>query len=265
VAKERLLVQTFVELADTLVADFDVVDFLHTLADRCAELFEAAEAGVMLEDQGGGLRVVSSSSERARLLELFELQKQQGPCLDCFLSGRPVNAEDLMDDRGRWPLFTDEAIAAGFRAAHSLPLRFRDQVIGALGLFRAQPGLLDENDLAAAQGMADIATISILQEEALRESKILAEQLQRALNSRIVIEQAKGALAERAHVNVDDAFNMLRTYARNHSRRLYDVSAELIANLITVEEVGTSRRTGEAGGSGRRLGITTKSASRAPE
>jgi GAF domain-containing protein len=238
VPTERQLAQTFVELADTLVADFDVVDFLHTLADRCAELFEAAEAGVMLGDQRGGLRVVASSSERARLLELFELQNEQGPCLDSFSTGLAVVAEDLADNLGRWPLFSREALAAGFRSAHSLPLRFRSEVIGALNLFRTKCGALDADDLLGAQAMADIATISILQARALREARVLADQLQRALNSRVVIEQAKGVLAERTQVNLDDAFRMLRTYARNHNRRLHDVATAVISSLISIEELG---------------------------
>jgi GAF domain-containing protein len=238
--KEHLLAQTFVELADTLVADFDIVDFLHTLADRCAELFKPAEAGVMLADQRGGLRVVASSSERARLLELFELQNEQGPCLDCFRNGERVVAADFGDDGGRWPLFTVEAVAAGFRSAHSLPLRFRAQVIGALNLFRPQPGLLDDRDLAGAQAMADIATISILQERTLREARVLAEQLQRALNSRVVIEQAKGVLAERAKINLDEAFTLLRTYARTQNRRLHDVSTAVISSLLTIEELSAA-------------------------
>ena len=240
---ERLLAQTFVELADTLVADFDIVDFLHTLADRCAELFQPAEAGVMLADQRGGLRVIASSSERARLLELFELQNEQGPCLDCFRTGTRVVAADLGDELGRWPLFTVEAIAAGLRSAHSLPLRFRAQMIGALNLFRPEPGLLDDDDLAGAQAMADIATISILQERTLREARVLAEQLQRALNSRVVIEQAKGVLAERAKINLDEAFILLRTYSRTHSRRLHDVSTAVISSLLTIEELASPSKT----------------------
>jgi len=238
--RERLLAQTFVEMADTLVADFDIVDFLHTLADRCAELFKPAEAGVMLADQRGGLRVVASSSERARLLELFELQNEQGPCLDCFRNGERVVAADFGDDGGRWPLFTVEAVAAGFRSAHSLPLRFRTQVIGALNLFRPRPGLLDDRDLTGAQAMADIATISILQERTLREARVLAEQLQRALNSRVVIEQAKGVLAERAKINLDEAFTLLRTYARTQNRRLHDVSTAVISSLLTIEELSAA-------------------------
>lgn len=237
---EGLLAQTFLELADTLVADFDVVDFLHTLANRCSRLFQPAEAGVMLADQRGGLRVVASSSERAHLLELFELMNEQGPCLDCFRTGTRVLAADLADEEDRWPLFIGEAAAAGFRSAHSLPLRFRSQVIGALNLFRPQPGLLDEHALAGAQAMADIATISILQERALREARVLAEQLQRALNSRVVIEQAKGVLAERARINLDEAFDLLRTHARSHSLRLHDVATAVISSLLTVEELASS-------------------------
>ena len=236
---EGLLAQTFLELADTLVADFDIVDFLHTLANRCSELFQPAEAGVMLADQRGGLRVVASSSERAHLLELFELMNEQGPCLDCFRTGTRVLAPDLGDERGRWPLFTGEAVAAGFLSAHSLPLRFRSQVIGALNLFRPQPGLLDDHALAGAQAMADIATISILQERTLREARVLAEQLQRALNSRVVIEQAKGVLAERAKINLDEAFDLLRTHARSHNLRLHDVATAAISSLLTVEELAS--------------------------
>lgn len=237
---ERLLAQTFVELADTLVADFDVVDFLHTLANRTTQLFEAAEAGVMLGDQRGGLRVMASSSERARLLELFELQNEQGPCLDCFRTGKQVNAADLLDDN-RWPLFTAEAIGAGLRSVHSLPLRFRSEIIGALNLFRTEPGLLEDSELEGAQAMADIATISILQERALREAKVLADQLQRALSSRVIIEQAKGVLAERAQVNLDDAFNMLRSYARNNNRRLHDVATAVVSSLLSIEDMNSAK------------------------
>lgn len=233
---ERLLAQAFVELADTLVADFDVVDFLHTLANRTAELFDAAEAGVMLGDQRGGLRVMASSTERARLLELFELQNEQGPCLDSFRTGKPVNAQDLLEENP-WPLFTAEAIEAGIRSVHSLPLRFRSETIGALNLFRTSPGLMAEVELEAAQAMADIATISILQERALREAKVLADQLQRALNSRVIIEQAKGVLAERTQVGLDTAFNMLRSYARNNNRRLHDVATAVVSSLIPIEDL----------------------------
>jgi GAF domain-containing protein len=241
-AERNGLAQTLVELADTLVADFDVVDFLHTLALRCTELVDAAEAGLMLADQRGGLRVVASSSERARHLELFEVQNEQGPCLDCFRSGGQVVAVDLKADPARWPLFAPEAMKAGFRSVHALPLRCQNQVIGALNIFRTTTGALDECDLVAAQAMADVATIGILQQRAVQEARILAEQLQSALNSRVVIEQAKGVLAERAKVNLDDAFGMLRGYARNHNSRLRDVAEAVIAGNVVIDELRRPRR-----------------------
>ncbi|MEA2565703.1 MAG: hypothetical protein QOD49_880 [Actinomycetota bacterium] len=241
-AEQSGLAKTLVELADTLVADFDVVDFLHTLALRSTELLHAAEAGLMLADQRGGLRVVASSSERARLLELFEVQNEQGPCLDCFRSGGRVVAEDLEADPARWPLFTPEAMTAGFRSVHALALRCQNQVIGALNIFRTVAGALDEADLVAAQAMADVATIGILQQRAVQEARVLAEQLQSALNSRVVIEQAKGVLAERAQVNLDDAFGMLRGYARNHNSRLRDVAEAVIAGNIVIDELRRPRR-----------------------
>jgi GAF domain-containing protein len=241
-AQQSGLAETLVELADTLVADFDVVDFLHTLALRCTELFDAAEAGLMLADQRGGLRVVASSSERARLLELFEVQNEQGPCLDCFRSGSRVVSEDLDADLNRWPLFVPEALNAGFRSVHALVLRCQSQVIGALNIFRTPPGGLLEADLVAAQAMADVATIGILQQRAVQEARVLAEQLQSALNSRVIIEQAKGVLAERARVNLDDAFGMLRGYARNHNSRLRDVAEAVITGTVVIERVRRPRR-----------------------
>ncbi|MGH2719068.1 MAG: GAF and ANTAR domain-containing protein [Actinomycetota bacterium] len=236
-SEEHQLARTLVELADTLVADFDVVDFLHTLAQRCVELLDTAEAGIMLADQRGGLGLVASSSEQSRLLEVFELQTEQGPCLDCFRTGQVVAHADLDDAGNRWPTFSAAACAAGFRSVVALPLRCRHQVIGALNLFRTQPGELDEQGMATGQAMADIATISILQERSLREARILAEQLQRALSSRVAIEQAKGVLAERARVNVDDAFNMLRGYARSNNRRLRAVAESVIAGEIGISEL----------------------------
>lgn len=236
------LARALVELADTLVADFDVVDFLHTLALRCTELLDAAEAGLMLADPRGGLRVVASSSERARLLELFEIQNEQGPCLDCFRSGGLVVVEDLDRDPDRWPLFTPEARTAGFRSVYALALRCQNQVIGALNLFRTSPGALPEDDLIAAQAMADVATIGILQQRAVQEARVLAEQLQSALNSRVVIEQAKGVLAERAQVNLDDAFGILRTHARNHNARLREVAEAVIAGALRIDDLQPAQR-----------------------
>lgn len=238
--EDQRLVRTFVELADTLVQDFDVVDFLSTLALRCAELLDAAEAGIMLARPEGGLRVVASSSERARLLELFEIQNQEGPCLECFRSGKPSVADDLEAEVDRWPEFAPEALRAGYRSVHALALRCQDQVIGALNLFGTTPGAFSADDLVSAQAMADVATIGILQQRAITEARIMAEQLQSALNSRVVIEQAKGVLAERAQIDVDEAFSVLRLYARTNNLRLREVAESFIEGRVAFGNLGAT-------------------------
>ena len=219
-----LLSDTFVELADTMVADFDVIDFLHLLTDRSVALLAASAAGVMLADPRGELRVAAASSEEAGLLELFQLQNDQGPCLECFRTGRPVTATGLASAAQRWPRFAQAAMQAGFASVEALPMRLRDQVIGALNLFRAEPDPLDPADLRIGQALADVATIGLLHERNVRRRETVAEQLQAALNSRVIIEQAKGKLAERLGLDMDHAFTMLREYARNTNQRLTDVA-----------------------------------------
>jgi len=219
-----LLSDTFVELADTMVADFDVIDFLHLLTDRSVALLAASAAGVVLADPRGELRVAAASSEEAGLLELFQLQNDQGPCLECFRTGRPVTATDLASAAQRWPRFAQAAMQAGFASVEALPMRLRDQVIGALNLFRAEPDPLDPADLRIGQALADVATIGLLHERNVRRRETVAEQLQAALNSRVIIEQAKGKLAERLGLDMDHAFTMLREYARNTNQRLTDVA-----------------------------------------
>jgi GAF domain-containing protein len=223
-----LLSDTFVDLADTMVADFDVLDFLHMLTDRTVRLLGASAAGVVLADPRGELRVAAASSEEAGLLELFQLQNDQGPCLECFRAGRPVTATDLSGPAQRWPRFAQAAAQAGFRAVEALPMRLRDQVIGALNLFRAEPAPFDPADLRIAQALADVATIGLLHERNVRRRETVAEQLQAALNSRVVIEQAKGKLAERLSVDMDRAFTMLRDYARTTNQHLTDVARDFV-------------------------------------
>src|SRR5450631_3296282 len=206
----ELLPEAFVELADTLVAGFDVIDFLHLLTDRSVQLLDASAAGLLLADPRGELRVVATSSEAVRLLELFQLQNDQGPCLDCFRGGLPVTVADLSAEAQRWPRFTAAAQQAGFAAVQALPMRLRDQVIGALNLFRATPGAFPPADRRVGQALADVATISLLHERSMRHSDTLNEQLQTALNSRVIIEQAKGKLAERLGIDVSQAFDLLR-------------------------------------------------------
>jgi GAF domain-containing protein len=235
--REAQLNRTFVELADTLVNHYDVTDLLHTLAARCVELFEVDAAGLMLADEHGTLRVVGSSNEATRMLELFEIQSQEGPCLDCYRTGQVVIAEDLAHDQ-RWPRFRQEALGSGFRAALAVPLSLRDDIIGALNLFRAQPGGLDGDDLAACRALADVAAIALIQERALREAKLVAGQLQVALNSRVVIEQAKGIVAGVANVDMDAAFKLLRGYARAENLLLVDVARDLAEGRLSPAKLG---------------------------
>jgi GAF domain-containing protein len=223
-----LLSDTFVDLADTMVADFDVIDFLHLLTDRTVRLLGASAAGVVLADPRGEVRVAAASSEEAELMELFQLQNDQGPCLDCFRTGRPVTAKDLTGPGQRWPRFAQAATQAGFRTVEALPMRLRDQVIGALNLFAAEPGPFNAADLRIAQALADVATIGLLHERNVRRSETVAEQLQAALNSRVMIEQAKGKLAERYGIAMEGAFTMLRDHARNTNQRLTDVARDFV-------------------------------------
>jgi GAF domain-containing protein len=229
-----------VELADTLVKDFDVVDFLHTLTQRCVDLVDVDSAGLALADHNGMLRVLAASNEQARLLELFEVQNEEGPCLDSYRTGHVVVEEDL-ETTQRWHRFRREALGAGFRSVHAVPMRLREDVIGALNLFRAKPGRLSDEDGSISQAMADVATIGLLQERAVREARLLAEQLQIALNSRILIEQAKGVLGEQLHVELGIAFELLRGYARTHNRRLADVARDLLDARLTASELSSGR------------------------
>ncbi len=231
--RETMLARTFVELADTLVADFDVVELLTLLADRCVEVLDVGAAGLMVVAPDGDLRVMASSSEAMRVLELFELQSAEGPCLDCYRTGEPVEDRDLAAASDRWPSFAPEALAAGFRSVQALPMRLRGTVLGALNLFHVDHGAMRAGDIEAAQAFADVATIAILQHRAAIEGQLVNEQLQNALNTRIVIEQAKGMVAERRSLSMEDAFGSLRTYARAHNLRLADVAGAVIDGTLT--------------------------------
>ncbi len=232
-SRETMLARTLVELADTLVADFDVVELLTLLTDGCVDVLDVAAAGLMLAAPEGDLRVMASSSEAMRLLELFELQSQEGPCLDCYRTGEPVVNQDLASADDRWPRFTAEALAAGFGSVHALPMRLRGAVIGALNLFHLDPGTMRPADVAAAQAMADVATIAVLQHRAALEAQMINEQLSHALNSRVVIEQAKGMLSERLGIDMDEAFGELRKHARSHNLRLVAVAQDVLDGRLS--------------------------------
>jgi transcriptional regulator with GAF, ATPase, and Fis domain len=231
---DRQLAEAFVELADTLVDDFDVVDFLHQVTVRCADVLGVSAAGVLLTDQRGTLQVVAASTEQTRLLELLQLQTDEGPCPECFHTGRPIAVADLSGTAGRWPRFAAQAAQIGFASVHALPMRLRTDVIGALNLFGTRPGTLDSDTTQLGQALADVATIGLLQARAIHQRDTLAEQLQTALNSRIIIEQAKGVIAERRHLDMDQSFTLLRTTARKDNRRLSDLARAIVDGSQTL-------------------------------
>ena len=236
--REKRLGRVFVELADTLVDDFDAIDLLYVLCERSVELLSADAAGLILADQHGQLQLMASTTEEARILELFVLQNSEGPCLDCYATGQPVVNIDLHEVEARWPLFRAATIEAGYRSTHALPMRLRGQMIGVLNLFCVQQVTLTEDELALGQALCDVATIGLLQERAMRQGEILAEQLQSALSSRILIEQAKGVLAERAGITVEEAFARIRSWARTHHERLLDTAQAVIdgtADLVLTQ------------------------------
>jgi transcriptional regulator with GAF, ATPase, and Fis domain len=237
VTRERALAEAFVEAADTLVDDFDVIDFLHTLAERCVQLLDVDAAGLMLADQRGSLHATASSTENARLLELFELQADAGPCVDCYRTGQPIVNADLRANHGRWPRFAEAAEATGYVSVHALPLRLRTTTIGALNLFCAGPGPLTDEDVRTGQALADVATIGILAQRSLYQAELLTTQLQNALTSRVIIEQAKGVLSERRKITVDEAFTLLRSHARSANRHLSDLAREVAEGSSTAEDL----------------------------
>ncbi|MFC7621506.1 ANTAR domain-containing protein [Microlunatus sp. GCM10028923] len=231
-SREVQLGRLFVRLADNLVGEFDVVDLLDVLVSSSVEVLDVAAAGLMLADPRGRLRVMAASSERTRLLELFELQNQQGPCLDCYRSGTPIAAPTLAEQAARWPVLAVQLRAVGFGPIYALPLRLRDRTIGALNLFQRPGTLLSGDAIQVGQAMADVATIALLQHQATEAGERLAIQLQTALNSRIAIEQAKGVLAQHAGLDMDQAFKLLRDHARAGHHLLTDLATQIATGQL---------------------------------
>lgn len=239
--RERLVITAFVDLADTLVDDYDVIDLLDRLSGHCVEVLAADAAGILLADSQGALRVVASTDERSEWTELMQLQADQGPCVDCIRTAAPVSVHDLTSST-RWPRLISALAGRGsFRSVHALPLRLRGEAIGALNLFHPRPGPLPPADLALGQAMADVATIGILSERAVHRAEVLNEQLQTALNNRVIIEQAKGFLAQRGDLDMDAAFDRLRRYARDHNLRLSEVARQVVVTDLA-DSVLTTRQ-----------------------
>ncbi|MGW8379971.1 ANTAR domain-containing protein [Streptomyces sp. ODS28] len=228
-SREQRLADVFVELADSLVDDFDVVEYLHRLAERCVELLQVGAAGLVLTDAQGELHTAAASEESPTLLGLLDLQQESGPCRECCRTAAPVPPENLAEVAGRWPEFAAAGQAAGYASSYTVPLRLREDVIGALHLLSAVPvNERERDDAGIAQALADAATVGIVQQRTRRQRELLAEQLQTALDSRVVVEQAKGVLAERRGISVDESFAILRRYARSQRLRLSDVARRVV-------------------------------------
>ncbi|MFF3987929.1 ANTAR domain-containing protein [Streptomyces sp. NPDC001797] len=230
-AREQRLVEIFVEVADSLVEDFDVIDLLQRLSARCVELLDVSAAGILLADAHGELQIIAASDEHTRLLELFALQHDQGPCVECYRTGTARTNIDLTQPEATvgWPRFAARARETGYAATHAVPLRLRNRIVGALNLFQSTPQRLGYDDIALAQALADVATIAILQQRTLEQSHVENSQLETALTSRILVEQAKGVLAERWNTSVDDAFEVFRSYARSRRMRLSELATRIIS------------------------------------
>lgn len=232
--RERRLLDAFLAATDTLVAEYDVVEMLQSLVEDVADLFGVDDAGIMLANQRGDLEVVAATSEETALLGLLQLESGEGPCVEAYANGATVVVDGPEDMRSRWPLFAAEAERAGYVAVHSIPLRVRDSVLGSMNLFRTESGFLDERDALAARALTDVATISILQQRSTDQALRTQQQLQQALDSRVVVEQAKGFLAHTHRVGVEDAFALLREYARTSQRRLHDVAQDVVERRLVI-------------------------------
>ncbi|WP_239092086.1 GAF and ANTAR domain-containing protein [Streptomyces sp. SID14478] len=237
--REQQLSKVFLEVADTLVADFDILEFLQQFTTHCTQLLNVEAAGILLADEQGYLQLLAASDEHSRLLEVFASQHAQGPCVDTFHTGQPLLHVKVADPEviNVWPQFAAAATALGFTTTHAIPLQLRESVIGALGLFQKDPDPLSNEDILLAKALAGMATISILQQRTLAHSEVERSQLQYALTSRIILEQVKGILAERWQVSVDDAFTALRAYARAHHHRLTQLALNITQGTFDTDQI----------------------------
>ena len=242
ISREARLSAAFVKLAGTLTADFDLVDLLQTLAEECAAILDTQAAGIMLVDATGTLQLIVSTSEETSLVEVMALNAGQGPCVDCFTTGKPVTVGDIANSDGQWPAFQDEAVRNGFKSFHATPLRIQNRVIGVLNLFSTKIGELRGEDIAVAQALSDVSAIGLLQERSLADKTLVTNQLQQAIDARVLIEQAKGALAQLGNVPVTDAFALLRQYAHEHDLTLKAASQAAINHDITESSLHDVRK-----------------------
>lgn len=235
--REAEVARSFVTLASSLANGYDVVDLLDELTTDCARLLDVASAGLLLADARGVLHIMAASSEQTRQLEVFQLQRDEGPCLECYREGTVVSVANLDEATDRWPQFVPAARSMGFASVHALPMRLRDNVLGALGLFGTEVGALNDDDLALGQALADVASVALVQDKAAADKATVNEQLQTALTSRVILEQAKGVLAQLGALEMTQAFTVLRNYARDHNLRLTEVAQAVVARSLPAQQV----------------------------
>jgi transcriptional regulator with GAF, ATPase, and Fis domain len=222
------LAEVMVGLADSLRPEHDVSDTMARLVEAATSVTDAVDAGILLADEHGVLHVMASTGERASEVEEMQLGTEEGPCLEAYSTGTPVEIADFEQVRERWPRFVQTAEGRGFRAAHAVPLTLRGRHLGAMGLFFDRPESLDDRAAALVQAMAQVATIAVIQQRTIREGADLAAQLQYALDARVLIEQAKGLLASSHGVSVDEAYGLLRDRARREQTRVRDLAEQLV-------------------------------------
>ncbi|POX42834.1 transcriptional regulator [Streptomyces sp. Ru73] len=236
-AREEGVTAAFSELAEALVGDYDVIHYLHTLTDLCVQVLEVSAAGVLLSDGNGHSVEAAASDERTYALELASVEWDEGPCRDCTRDGTAI-AETYLDTaeaRARWPHFAERALAVGFTSVVAAPLRLGDRTLGALNLFREENVPLPPGRLRLSQALADNATLGIIQQRTVHEQLTVNAQLQRTLDSRALIEQAKGFLAHRHDISPDAAFVLLRRYAHRHRTRLTDLARSVLDGTASAE------------------------------
>jgi GAF domain-containing protein len=236
-SRETRINAAFVAVADTLTTDYDMVDLLHTLVLECVQILDTDAGGLMLVADDGELQLMTSTSEEADFVEVMQLDAASGPCIDCFRTGTAVSVPDIRLTGGRWPRFSAAALQHGFLSAHATPMKLRGQIIGTMNLFGREVGEVSKRDAAVAQALADVATIGILQERVIREGHVLAEQLHHALDSRVLIEQAKGVIAQSLSMTMDEAFAILRKYARDHNATIRSVAEGVSDRSVSVESI----------------------------
>ena len=241
--REDDIVASFVAMSGNLARGHDVTELLMQLAADCARLLDVSAVGLLLADSRGALHVVAASSERVADLEAFQAQRAQGPCHTCYLDGQPVNVPDLAAAAAKWPEFAVVAAKAGVASVHAVPMRLRNDVVGALNLFGSKPGALNEADLRLAQALADVATIALIQDRAAADKNIVNEQLQDALDSRVLLEQAKGVLSYSGDLDMPAAYAALRQYARDHNIKLTELSRALVNRALPAAVVHEHART----------------------